>query len=82
MVYAWTVLDTHFHLLVWTGRASISSSMRKVLTGYAVNFNRRHRRHGHLSLRTGSSQLSVRKTPISGRSHRHLEGRKTEQEEN
>ena len=23
-------------------------SMRKLLTGYAVNFNRRHKRHGHL----------------------------------
>jgi hypothetical protein len=76
------VLDTHFHLPVRTGRAFISSSVRKVLAGYAVNFNRRHRRHIYLSLRTGSSQLSVRKTPISWRSHRHLEGRKTEQEEN
>ena len=48
MVYAWALLDTHFHLLVRTGSGTISSSMRKVLTGYAVNFNRRHRRYGHL----------------------------------
>ncbi len=48
IVYAWAVLDTHFHLLVRTGRDTISSSMRKVLTGYAVNFNRRHHRYGHL----------------------------------
>jgi REP element-mobilizing transposase RayT len=48
MVYAWALLDTHFHLLVRTGSDTISSSMRKVLTGYAVNFNRRHRRYGHL----------------------------------
>ena len=26
----------------------LSSSMRKVLTGYVVNFNKRHNRHGHL----------------------------------
>jgi len=48
MVYAWAVLDTHFHLLVRTGSDTVSSSMRKVLTGHAVNFNRRHRRYGHL----------------------------------
>ena len=48
MVYAWALLDTHFHLLVRTGSDTISSSMRKILTGYAVNFNRRHRRYGHL----------------------------------
>jgi len=47
-IYAWAVLDTHFHLLLRTGSDSISSSMRKILTGYAVNFNRRHRRYGHL----------------------------------
>lgn len=47
-VYAWALLDTHFHLLIRTGNASISSSMRKLLTGYVVNFNRRHHRYGHL----------------------------------
>jgi putative transposase len=26
----------------------LASSMRKILTGYAVNFNKRHRRYGHL----------------------------------
>lgn len=48
IVYAWAVMDTHFHLLVRTGTTSISSCMRKILTGYSVNFNRRHKRHGHL----------------------------------
>jgi len=47
-VYAWALLDTHFHLLVRTGNQSLSHSMRKLLTGYVVNFNRRHRRYGHL----------------------------------
>lgn len=47
-VYAWTLLDTHFHLLVRTGNQSLSDSMRKLLTGYVVNFNRRHKRYGHL----------------------------------
>jgi REP element-mobilizing transposase RayT len=47
-VYAWALLPNHFHLLVKTRNRPLSSSMRKVLTGYVVNFNRRHRRNGHL----------------------------------
>jgi REP element-mobilizing transposase RayT len=47
-VYAWALLSNHFHLLVKTRNRPLSSSMRKVLTGYVVNFNRRHRRYGHL----------------------------------
>ena len=45
-VYAWALMDTHFHLLVRTGREALSSSMRKLLTGFVVNFNRRHKRYG------------------------------------
>ena len=47
-VYAWALLPNHLHLLLRTGHHSISASMRKILTGYAVRFNRRHRRQGHL----------------------------------
>jgi putative transposase len=47
-VYAWALMSNHFHLLVRTGRQSISRSMRKLLTGYVVNFNLRHHRYGHL----------------------------------
>ncbi len=48
IVYAWALMTSHFHLLVRTGRQSLSSSMRSLLTGYVVNFNRRHKRYGHL----------------------------------
>ncbi len=48
IVYAWCLLSNHFHLLVRTGRQSISRSMKKLLTGYVVNFNLRHKRTGHL----------------------------------
>ena len=48
MVYAWTLMPNHFHLLARTGRQPIAKSMRKLLTGYVVNFNLRHKRHGHL----------------------------------
>jgi REP element-mobilizing transposase RayT len=47
-VYAWTLMPNHFHLLCKTGTQPLAASMRKLLTGYVVNFNRRHRRHGHL----------------------------------
>ena len=36
------------HLLIKTKNRPLSSSMRIILTGYAVNFNKRHKRNGHL----------------------------------
>ena len=41
-------MPNHFHLLLKTKNRPLSSSMKKLLTGYVVNFNRRHRRYGHL----------------------------------
>ena len=46
--YAWSLLSNHVHLLLRTGDHSISTVMRRLLTGYAVTFNRRHNRHGQL----------------------------------
>ena len=46
--YAWSLLGNHAHFLLRTGKIPISLVMRKLLAGYAVTFNRRHRRHGHL----------------------------------
>ena len=39
------------HILLRTGQAPLATFMRSAeggLTGYAVSYNRRHRRHGHL----------------------------------
>jgi putative transposase len=47
-VYAWSLLPNHFHLLVRTGKAGLSRVMRRLLTGYAVSFNLRHKRAGRL----------------------------------
>lgn len=47
-VYAWALMGNHFHLLVRTGTQPLCKSMRKLLTGYVVNYNRRHTRYGHL----------------------------------
>jgi len=46
--YAWALMTTHVHLLLRTGTVPITSIMRRLLTGYAVKFNRRHHRCGHL----------------------------------
>lgn len=46
--YAWALLPNHFHLLLRTGNAPVSRVMQRLLTGYAVTYNRRHRRFGHL----------------------------------
>lgn len=47
-VYAWALMASHFHLLVRSENQSLAQSMRKLLTGYVVNFNHRHKRCGHL----------------------------------
>jgi putative transposase len=41
-------MRNHVHMLLRTGRVPISTIMRRLLTGYAQQFNRRHRRHGVL----------------------------------
>ena len=46
--FAWALIPNHAHLLLRTGLTPISGVMRRLLTGYAVQFNRRHGRHGHL----------------------------------
>ena len=46
--FAWAFMPNHLHLLLRTGAAPIATAMRRLLTGYAVSFNRRHRRQGHL----------------------------------
>ena len=46
--FAWALIPNHFHLLLQTGKSPIAHVMRRLLTGYSVKFNRRHKRHGHL----------------------------------
>ena len=46
--YAWALIPNHFHLLLKTGRVPIANVMLRILTGYAVTYNNRHRRRGHL----------------------------------
>ena len=46
--YAWALLSNHFHLLLMPTSTPLSNFMRRLLTGYAVTFNRRNKRSGHL----------------------------------
>ncbi len=46
--YAWAFMSNHAHFLFRSGSAGISTLMRRLLTGYAIYFNRRYRRHGQL----------------------------------
>jgi putative transposase len=46
--FAWALIPNHAHILLRTGRTPLATVMRRLLTGYAVSYNRRHRRHGHL----------------------------------
>lgn len=46
--YAWALMPNHGHFLFCTGKQPIATLMRRLLTGYAVSFNRRHKRDGRL----------------------------------
>ena len=47
-IYAWVLMPNHFHLLVRSGEHGIFPFMKRLMTGYAVAFNHRHKRAGHL----------------------------------
>jgi len=45
---AWSLMSNHIHLLLRPGPGGLATFMRRLLTGHAVTFNRRHGRAGHL----------------------------------
>ena len=46
--YAWALMSNHAHFLFRSGEAGISGVMRRLLTGYAIGFNKKYKRHGQL----------------------------------
>lgn len=48
--FAWALMRNHAHILLRTGRTPIAMVMRRMLTGYAVTYNKRHHRHGPVFL--------------------------------
>jgi putative transposase len=47
-IYGWSLLFNHVHLLLRSGPGGLAHYMRRLLTGYAQWYNRRHNRNGHL----------------------------------
>ena len=47
-MFGLSLLGNHFHLLILRGNRPLAELMRRLMTGYAVYFNLRHRRAGHL----------------------------------
>ena len=45
---AWAVMSNHYHLLLRVSSLPLSELMRKLLSGYATAYNRRHRRVGYV----------------------------------
>jgi putative transposase len=48
LIYAWALMTNHAHILLRSGASGLSRYMRRFLTGYAISYNCRHHRHGHL----------------------------------
>ena len=47
-IYAWALMSNHAHILLRSSTAGLPTFMRRFLSGYAISYNRRHRRYGHL----------------------------------
>ena len=47
-IYAWALMSNHMHILLKSGPEGLSLFMRRLLTGYAITYNIRHKRHGHV----------------------------------
>jgi REP element-mobilizing transposase RayT len=47
-IYAWSLMTNHAHILLRSSEIGLSGFMRRLLTGYAISYNRRHHRWGYL----------------------------------
>jgi putative transposase len=47
-LFAYVLMDNHYHLLLRTNRANLSKSMQWFGATYTTRFNARHKRSGHL----------------------------------
>jgi len=48
LCHAYCLMDNHYHLVVETPEANISTGMQQLNGTYAQRFNQRHKRSGHL----------------------------------
>lgn len=47
-IYAWTLMTNHVHILLRSSTVGLPTFMRRLLSGYAISYNLRHKRYGHL----------------------------------
>ena len=47
-IYAWALMPNHMHILLKSSSYGLSKFMRRLLTGYAITFNKRHNHSGHV----------------------------------
>ena len=60
--YARGLIPDHFHLLLKTGNVPVATVMRRLPSGYAGDFNRRH--HRAVCFKTDSNPFFAGKMPI------------------
>ncbi len=69
LCYTWVFIPNHAHFLFRTGQVPLATLMRRLLTGYAVSFNRRHNRPCQSSL-TGQAWPTVSLRGVGSTSRR------------
>lgn len=47
-IYAWALMNNHAHIIMHSGPSGLSRFVKRLLTSYAIYYNRQHRRHGRL----------------------------------
>lgn len=47
-IYAWALMTNHAHILLRSSSVGLPTFMRRLLSGYAILYNLRHKRYGHL----------------------------------
>jgi len=48
LIYAWALMTNHAHIFLRSSAAGLPTFMRRFLSGYAITYNRRHHRYGHV----------------------------------
>jgi REP element-mobilizing transposase RayT len=71
-ILAWAPMDNHVHLLLISGPAGLPTFMRRLLTGYAIGYNRRHRRFVHLFQNRYKSIICEQNHCVQGMARRML----------
>lgn len=64
--YAWALMPNHFHLVVRSDTVPISRLMARIETSYALYFNRRHDRVGHVFQNRFRSRLVEDEADLAG----------------